>query len=545
MALRELISVSEKHMIEDYIDEYAVDNKPRSVDVDYILREWAEKKSQYLARIFGNQLILSKKIAYSKPTQILSNELYDVIACNWSSKIDQKAHDFYRAFRKKMIEDAWYPSRQIEYCLDSLTSTYALAENKYTYDDFEIELPDGKTLKVNKGARCTRIIGKLADAFGIEGFEDFRLAHSRVLNQKALTGELCLSIHPMDYMTMSDNECDWESCMSWVNNGCYRHGTVEMMNSPMVVVAYLRSKEDMRTVGGHTWNSKKWRELFIVTPDVICNVKGYPYRSDELSKEVLKWLKELTEGVGFASYLKEPMSWDQGSRMDHPVKEGEYLTLNMYTNYMYNDFDCEQWAYFGTDISIGHVNITYSGASECMACGRTNIYVEDGEEGNLCCEDCNPTIRCEECGDRICGDDVYEVDGDKLCSYCYDNCCFTDDLTGEIHRNYYRMKISVYVMVENKPRIFSDYGHTVEIHERNYDEKFVKKYLVSEDKRVKSIGWDWCSYTAVNIADLNEEGRKLFDIPETEEGLERMLEEEYYSAPRRDWGTSINSIPLY
>ena len=42
---------------------------------------------------------------------------------------------------------------------------------------------------------------------------------------------------------MSDNNSGWESCMSWRNNGCYRRGTVEMMNSPYVIVAYLMLEE--------------------------------------------------------------------------------------------------------------------------------------------------------------------------------------------------------------------------------------------------------------------------------------------------------------
>ena len=542
MALRELLTISEKHMIEEYIDNYAVDGRARrTVDANFILREWADKKSQYLARIFGNQLILSKDVSYNRPTELISQDIYDTIICNWSSEKDAAAHEFYRAFRRRLVEDAIWSDRQIMYCLDHLIHNYTLAKNEYNYNECEIPLPSGKTLKLTKGARCTRLISKLAKAFDIEGFEAFRLAHSQCLNQKALKGELCLSIHPMDFMTMSDNDNDWESCMSWMNTGCYRQGTVEMMNSPMVVVAYLRSKDDMKICGGYNWNSKKWRELYIVTPDIISNVKGYPYCSDELSKTVIKWLKELVEKAGFSSYDEEPFEYDMGNRYDHPHKKDEFLTISMYTNIMYNDFGCGHWACLGTNIPTGRLDVTYSGASECMTCGRLGIYLDDGEEGRLCCDECNPYVRCAECGDAMYDEDSYEVDGEMLCSYCYDNCCFTDDLTGETHNNYRRMQIDVLVMKDDVPHIFSE--HRIEIDEQTYNSEFVNKYL--NGKRAKSVYWDWCNYHAVNIADLTEEGRKLFDVPSTEEGIQTMFEEEYYSSPRKGWSHSISDVPLF
>lgn len=542
MALRELLTVSEKHMIEEYIDEYASDYSRRTVDADYILREWASAKGQYLARVFSGKLILSKEISYKKSPDVLSNELWDKCCNQWSNGKDQAAYDFYRNFRRVMIEEPVYFDRNIEYCLDSLINTYALATNTYNYHDFELDLPNGKKLKVNKGARCTRIIGKIADAFNIEGYEAFRLAHSQVLNQKALKGELCLSIHPMDYMTMSDNECDWESCMSWINRGCYRQGTVEMMNSPMVVVAYLRAKNDMN-VCGYTWNSKKWRELFIVTPDVICNVKGYPYRSDELAKTVMGWLKELVEGVGFSSYDAKPVQFDNGNRYNHPHKEDAFLTLSMYTNFMYNDFDCEHWVYFGSNIPEGRVDINYSGASECMTCGRTGIYLDDGEEENLCCEGCEPSYRCAECGDRIHGDDYYEVDGDIVCSYCYDEHTFEDTITGKLHMNYHRLRLSPFVMVDGKPRVFSEYY--IDIHEELYNEDFIDKYFKNSGARAKYVSWHWSHYQCVDIADLNEEGAKLFDVPITEQGIKKFMKETWWCSCSDDGNIDISDIYLF
>ena len=49
------------------------------------------------------------------------------------------------------------------------------------------------------------------------------------------------------------------------DEGSYRLGTVEMMNSPMVICAYLSGKNQMDINGVYEWNSKKWRAWAIVS----------------------------------------------------------------------------------------------------------------------------------------------------------------------------------------------------------------------------------------------------------------------------------------
>jgi hypothetical protein len=126
-------------------------------------------------------------------------------------------------------------------------------QNKITrlYNDKEslsfVSPKDGSKVTITLGMKFMKALGKVVEAYNLdqEMFEEFRIAHSQILNDKKLSGRLCLSIHPLDYMTMSDNESDWGSCMSWREGGCYRRGTVEMMTSPVVVVAYLKSEIDM------------------------------------------------------------------------------------------------------------------------------------------------------------------------------------------------------------------------------------------------------------------------------------------------------------
>ena len=281
-----------------------------------------------------------------------------------------------------------------------------------------------------------KALAKIAEAYNIEGFEDFRICHSLIHNQRKIVGDISLSIHPLDYWTMSDNTNGWDSCMSWENYGGYRQGTVEMMNSPAVVVAYMSSKEPMR-IGDLNWNNKKWRQLFIVDKKVILGIKSYPYYNDELTMEITKWLKELAEtNMGwqyFGDVYNEPMKYRSEPFYNPEHTEDKFrIKFNFYSNNMYTDVGCLDWhpMYVSKDIhengniegsckvnSCIQFDYNYSGDAQCVCCGSLNSAVEEYE---LCCENCQFVLKCDECGYRISEDCYYYLEGYRLCDECWD-----------------------------------------------------------------------------------------------------------------------------
>lgn len=446
MSLLEKLSTDERNMLIDYIESYGFsggDSGTMKAPFDYVFRFWDANKSNYLANMFNGELILSKEISYKRDVDDLMDELNNRLFCDCSTNTPEYKfmNKFYRYAREAFphsyaVSDAWH----------ELCTTQALAKNVYDGDTVSVPTPDGKEIKIAHGCRVTRVIGKLAKAFGIdEGFEEFRIAHSMVLNQKELKGNLCLSIHPMDYFTMSDNNCDWSSCMSWYENGCYRMGTVEMMNSPMVIVAYLTASENMSVPGGFTWNSKKWRELYIVNSNIITNVKAYPYKNENLTKTVIAWLKELAEKAGIAKYDEVPFFWKYGYQGESPRLHDSGIRLEPQTASMYNDFesDAGQWSYLREDAAEDQTYyIQYSGETECVCCGETGRYF-DGE-GTLVCDECEEITYCDDCGDRIYdGDETYTVDGQTICSSCYDYHTVESMLSQDIHMKYNCVNLAI------------------------------------------------------------------------------------------------------
>lgn len=522
----EKISAKEMKMIEWYIDQYA--NSARTVSGNYILRLWDSAKAEYLNKMFGEQLILDKEIEYNMDIDELYEEMDKKLSACGSNVPDvvrnfiKAWYDIFDPYDYRVSEEIHKMKRIVSKLLDF----DVLVENKWVYDTCEIKFPEmSKVIKIQHNSHPMKAISKFAEIYGIKGFEEFRIRHSQILNQRKLKGMLHLSIHPLDYMTMSDNNCGWSSCMSWEDGGCYRQGTVEMMNSPCVVVAYLDSATKMR-IAGEDWSNKKWRQLFIVTPEAILNVKGYPYRNDALTIEVLKWLKELAEKANIGTYCDNIIEYDHGCEFKTDLYDYNVEVWTR-TRYMYNDFSDNQFGFFTTDKKLfngGTLKIKYSGKSECMSCGADTEEFQNDEA--LSCDECYSPKKCSECGEYIDDDEGYLVDGVLFCENCVDSCCYMDNITEEYHILNSGER-TIYVASNNGQSYYPDFNIIVEDYTFN---NYLKEYCLVEPHRLYEYNhYDYY----IRRDELTEEGLKIFfgnefwnytknmlDLPSDEEMLE-------------------------
>ena len=436
--LLDKITMDEWTMIDTYRRDYvdAAYATTKMAPSKQVLQIWSDSK-QDLYKLLGNNLIVSNEFNYSKPQDLIVTELEELFE-GWKTcgREERTGKEFWLAIWawrdsnfpinkycidfepevKKLSEEENNRNLKIRNGIARLLQLDSIANNKFTGESFSITLPNGKEFKINSGCKVMKTLAKIADAFNLPGFEDFRICQSYVTNTKMIKSDLTLSIHPLDYMTMSDNECGWHSCMSWEDEGCYRQGTVEMMNSPCVVVAYISDKNTMPIGNDGEWNNKRWRQLFIVNKDVIFSIKSYPYADNNITEYVMNWLKTLAEkNMGWSYGQETPIHWTYNDQLiagDQPFK------ISFHTNLMYNDvgsISYHHMYYNNTKVMPNSYIIDYSGDSQCMWCGSIEGLCED----SLACDSCSGISICSDCGERIYEDEIYYIGDNKYCESCY------------------------------------------------------------------------------------------------------------------------------
>ena len=112
--------------------------------------------------------------------------------------------------------------------------------------------------------------------------KDIQNEASMIIQKNIVSGILCLSVHPLDFLSSSENIHNWRSCHAL--DGDYRSGNLNYMMDEGTVICYLRAKK--MAILPHfpedvIWNSKKWRVLFHFSNDknMLFAGRQYPFSS--------------------------------------------------------------------------------------------------------------------------------------------------------------------------------------------------------------------------------------------------------------------------
>lgn len=506
----EALTAQDKEYIIEYIEKWGGINSPIKLKapLDYILREW-NKSKQTLFNIFGEKLTLEKEI------QVEDGDNKKIREINNYLNSTNPGTDFINSVRKLFTFNGTY--FEDTYATYNLTQAKQLFTNRVA-EEFSYRNKDNKVIKVPEGAKVMRVLQKIAKEFDLPDFEIFRNHISRITEIRKSKIKFTLSIHPLDYMTMSDNANGWESCMNWTQGpGSYRAGTIEMMNSPVIVVAYITTKPYYPANTSIEWTSKSWRELIIVHPNTICSVKSYPYYNISFDKALVNWLADLVEEKTEWRYNRKKPQESLESCSDIKAWQGKedkdnYFLLHFETNEMYNDFgNTDNYGIFSInppDNKYHTSTINYSGLMTCMCCGEDGYWSDDTE--TVICEDCEPSIYCCCCDERVNANDAIEVDGEWVCEDCYNDlhrcmCCedahFEDDLT-----------LMFVGHIENQT-INIDYDEHYICSECLANKEYLK-YLGDTNIRAKTIRLDGSPYYGVAALlieedDLNVEAKRI------------------------------------
>lgn len=420
--LLEVLTKEDKDLMKRYMELYGA-AEGCVCDIDHYLRYWAKCKTK-LYHLLGDQLQV--KIPYKKemPNDIKKSMWYSVTQrhTQFLSNFLNMMDSFCRKYEFPSSED----QLSLVNIMMALKDADTWIDDKIGYG-CKFQTPDGKTFQIAKTMKPIKVITKLMD-FTAEyrkesyythvsekNLEKFRVIHSIWKTDHILQGNLVLSIHPLDYITMSDNASNWQSCMNWQKEGCFRLGTVEMMNSNNVICVYLESTSvpfvfDKKN--GLKWNNKKWRELFYVTKDIILGGEQYPYTNNLISADVLSTLRQLARdnmhwGYEFGPELYKDMNNINTlytiDKIKDWIADGSAIKNNIIfdTYAMYNDLMHKNNHYYCVRNKVKKNKvISVSGKQVCACCGKEDFHKQWGYDyyDDDDSRDSNPAeVVCGEC----------------------------------------------------------------------------------------------------------------------------------------------------
>jgi len=418
--LVEKLTEEDKATLTKYITKYGC-MESEFVGIENWLQNWSHA-NQKLYKLLGNQFIYEIPFTYEKPEKEVEREIDRLYY-----EENNFRSNFVRFFRENeniTDEDQWKFVR--------LSNVNWLAQNKVPFT-IKYRKPEAKKmLQIQEGAKWFRAVGQIIEYFKDDWdwdkkeFEELRKKHAIIFSEKIIKGSLCLSIHPLDYITMSDNSLNWSSCMNWAKEGgCYHAGTIEMMNSNNVICTYLKDRSPYVFDDSENgiWNNKRWRQLVYATKDIIMTGKPYPYVSSDLRSKTLELVKDLAkENLGW-DYKFGPERYNDMvhvnrlSRMDqqrewmraksHKKHNIIWDTKGMY-NDMLNDSSTNYQCYRN---AVDHTKIiSVSGKCNCLSCNQPLL------EENWECDEYND--RYHNTSDVICPDCMKEK---FKCYYCHDH----------------------------------------------------------------------------------------------------------------------------
>ena len=133
--------------------------------------------------------------------------------------------------------------------------------------------------------------------------EEIQNRASMLIQDDKIHGELCFSVHPLDFLSLSETTYKWRSCHAL--DGEYRAGNLSYMCDSSTVICYLKAKDDKKLPNfppDVKWNSKKWRCLlfFSESEQEIFYGRQYPMFSYDAMYQILLdlWAKKIINKQG-------------------------------------------------------------------------------------------------------------------------------------------------------------------------------------------------------------------------------------------------------
>lgn len=407
-----------KSQVEDVI-KYSQGYKGDEFNCLPLLEQWFEAKKYYIERWDG-------KLIYEVENPVS----FELSAKEKLNRLDEFINTVSMVFDNEDLADFLYHTRE-DFFNNCLSDDYWYCGEK-----------------ISKGMKITRAFKFFADG---KALEDMQTMASMLLQEDKVTGKLCFSVHPLDFLSSSENNHKWRSCHAL--DGEYRSGNLSYMVDKCTVICYLRTDGEPVKLphfpSSIPWNDKKWRMLLFVSKGQNCMMAGrqYPF----FSKSALDVIAENFIQFNAMNYVPRWSPWYHDyltttERREYPYDAdlyGKHINMNCKIYSMedividksklhYNDllFSTCYTPYYcwyrntGTDLLP---KFEVGGEPLCPCCGKHPLKYSD----LLVCVDCGAVVAdgedelfayCSCCDTRVFRDDMRYVEsfGSCICPNCYE-----------------------------------------------------------------------------------------------------------------------------
>jgi hypothetical protein len=386
-----------KEMIKKVLNQYT---ERECEGISDVLNQWNNNKAG-LKEFLGGNLTIEKKISLNKT----ENEIIDEV------------HNFIHEYKDVITEKVYKILKHFLHVEDIIL-------NKCELDSCFIDLPNYKPGQKLSGV-LRELIPEELNFIELKGKqksrrEYFDIVYSRLLQSFKTDGILVVSIHPLDYLTMSLNRSNWQSCHR--PDGEYRAGMMSYLADSVSAIAYCHSGKEVEYDYGFKWNSKNWRQMVYIDLENKGAVfsRQYPRQDDLVAKEVREMI-----GEQFTKIYGLQKKWKVCHNENEIQDDIEDCYNHLHYSDVRNDFPCSRIKMN----SESKLHIVVGKTPICPVCGVDDLCNND----ELMCDNCKDGVTCSHCGGRV-EEHYVEWYGDSpYCRECFNELFAFCSHCDEIH----------------------------------------------------------------------------------------------------------------
>ena len=170
---------------------------------------------------------------------------------------------------------------------------------------YDNRVPEDWDDKIKKGCKLVKAFKHFVPNEPV--LKDLQNRASHIIQEESIEGYVRFSVHPLDFLSLSENNHKWRSCHTL--DGDYRAGNLSYMVDKSTFICYVcDEKYHPLPHFPFEWNSKKWRALMFMSEDWNMMFAGrqYPFASQPLLDFIKDPMME-TSGLTLGSSW---FSWD-------------------------------------------------------------------------------------------------------------------------------------------------------------------------------------------------------------------------------------------